>query len=207
MFSRFTRIGFAAVFASLLLIVGAAADQWHVTRSSGPIWFGSDVAQLAALGPTKDVPGGATVMTGEGGRALLVRGTQTMLVGPNTVVTLPESDTNGITTILQRAGEITFDVDRQKVKHFAVETPYLAAVVKGTKFTVRIDDAAGAISVDRGLVEVSDLATGDIADTPAGQMAEVSGPGARLTVSGSGPLAAVRPGKPRAPLVEPLIRD
>ncbi len=204
MFSSVTRVVFAAVLSTLILVGGAAADPWHIAHSSGSVWVGSDTAQLVSLGPTTDVPGGATVMTGEGARVFLARGTQTMLIGPNTVVTLPDGDSNGITTVLERAGEITFDVDRQKVKHFAVETPYLAAVVKGTKFTVRVDDQGGAVAVDRGLVEVHALATGKTVDTPAGQMAQVRGQDAQLTVSGSGPRAVIRSGNPRAPLVKGL---
>ncbi len=206
MFSSSIRITFATVVAILLLTGAAAADQWHISRSSGPVWVGSDIAQLVSLGPATDVPGGATVMTGEGARLFLVRGEQTMLVGPNTVVTLPDGDSKGITTILEQAGEVTFDVDRQKVKHFVVETPYLAAVVKGTNFTVHVDDEGGAVAVNRGLVEVQDLATGDIVDTPVGQMAQVSGQNGRLTVSGSGPRAVIRSGSPRAPLVKSLSR-
>jgi hypothetical protein len=205
-FSQFTRSGFAAIVTSLMLMGSAAADQWHIAQSSGAIWVGSDVAQLASLGTATDIPGGATVMTGDGARALLVRGTQTMLVGPNAVVIVPDGDSAGITTILQRAGEVTFDVDRQKVKHFAVETPFLAAVVKGTNFTVRIDDDGAALSVARGLVEVTDLATGEWVDAPAGQSAEVSGPAGKFTVSGSGQVAVITPGAPRAPRVEPLSR-
>ena len=207
MFSSVTRIILAAVISTLVLAGGAAADQWHISRSSGAVWVGSDTAQLVSLGPTTDVPGGATVMTGEGARLFLVRGTQTMLVGPNTVVTLPDSDSNGITTILEQAGEITFDVDRQKVKHFAVETPYLAAVVKGTNFNIRVDGEGGAVAVNRGLVEVHDLVTGDIVDTPVGQMAQVSGQNGQLTISGSGPRPNIRPGNPRAPLVKGLSRE
>ena len=207
MFSHFSRFGFAAIVSCLMLIGSAAADEWHIAQSSGAIWVGSDVAQLASLGTATDIPGGATVMTGDGARALLVRGTQTMVVGPNAVVTVPDGDSGGITTILQRAGEVTFDVDRQKVKHFAVETPYLAAVVKGTNFTVRIDDEGAALSVARGLVEVTDLATGEHVDAPAGQRAAVSGPTAKFTVSGSGQLAVITPGDPRAARVQPLTRD
>ena len=206
MFSHFARLGFAAIVSSLMLTGGAAAEQWHVAQSSGAIWVGSDVAQLVSLGPTADIPAGATVMTGDGARALLVRGTQTMLIGSNAVVTVPDGDSGGITTVLQRAGEVTFDVDRQKVKHFAVETPYLAAVVKGTNFTVRIDDDGATTSVARGLVEVTNLATGERVDTPAGQRAQVSGPAAKFTVSGSGQLAVITPGTPRAPRVAPLSR-
>ncbi len=207
MFSSLTRVVFAAAIVTLVQVGAAAADQWHISRSSGSVWVGSDTAQLASLGPTTDIPAGATVMTGEGARVFLVRGTQTMLIGPNTIVTLPDSDSQGITTVLEHAGEITFDVDRQKVKHFAVETPYLAAVVKGTNFTIRVDEAGGAVAVNRGLVEVHDLATGDTVDTPVGQMARVSGQSGQLTVSGSGPPPAVRPGSPRAPLVKGYSRQ
>ncbi len=207
MSSYVTRVVFGAVVSTLVLVGAAAADQWHISRSSGSVWVGSDTAQLVSLGPTTDIPGGATVMTGEGARVFLVRGTQTMLVGPNTVVTLPDGDSHGITTVLEHAGEITFDVDRQTVKHFAVETPYLAAVVKGTNFTVHVDDQGGAVVVNRGLVEVSDLATGDTVDTPAGQRAHVSGQDAQLTVSGSGPRPVIRPGSPRAPRVKGFTRE
>ncbi len=207
MSSYVTRIVFGAVVSTLVLVGAAAADQWHISRSSGSVWIGSDTAQFVSLGPTADIPGGATVMTGEGARVFLVRGTQTMLIGANTVVTLPDGDSQGITTVLEHAGEITFDVDRQKVKHFAVETPYLAAVVKGTNFTVNVDDRGGAVTVNRGLVEVSDLATGDTVDTPAGLRAQVSGQDAQLTVSGSGPRPVIRPGRPRAPIVDGLSRE
>jgi FecR protein len=199
-----TRPTFFALASSLILLGGASADPWHIERSSGLIWLGFDTAQLASLGATTDVPGGATLMTGQDGRALLVRGTQTMLIGPDAVVTVPDHDTNGITTIIQRAGEITFDVDREAIPHFAVETPYLAAVVKGTHFTVHINDDGADVSVERGLVGVTDLATGEIVDTPSGQSAKVSGPDSTLTVSGSGQSAVVTQGSARAPLVTPL---
>ncbi len=203
----FSRIVFAAAILVFALVGSATADPWHISRSSGAVWIGSSTAQLVSLGPTTDVPGGATVMTGDGARVFLARGTQTMLIGPNSVVTLPDGDSHGITTVLESAGEITFDVDRQKVKHFVVETPYLAAVVKGTNFTIRVDDEGGAVTVNRGLVEVANLATGDTVDIPVGQAAHVSGRGGQLTVSGSGPRPTIRPGSPRAPMVKGLSNE
>ncbi len=134
---------------------------------------------------------------------MLVRGKEVMVVGPNTVVTVPP-DRQGTTTILQRAGEIVFDVDKRNVKHFAVETPYLAALVKGTRFTVQIFSDGAVVSVDRGLVEVTGLVTGETVDIPRGQRATIRGPEAKLIISASGEHAKVRPGKPRAPVVVPL---
>lgn len=207
LFSHSSRALFGAVVLSLAIPAIASAEPWQIAQSSGPVWFGSDQTQLVSLGSAGDIPGGATVVTGEGGRAMLVRGQQTMLIGANAVVTVPDADEAGITTILQRSGEVTFDVDRQKVQHFAVETPYLAAVVKGTSFTVDVDGDAAAVSVDRGLVEVSDLVTGERVDTAAGQRAAVNGPAARLSISGSGLLALITQGGARAPLVAPLSSD
>ena len=204
MFGRLIGNGVVLVVAILLLTATAQADEWRIVQSSGPISIGSGGVQAASLGPNLVLPSGATLTTGKGGRVMLLHGTQTLVIGPNTVVTVPEGDSNGITTILQRAGEVTYDVDRQNVRHFAVETPFLAAVVKGTLFTVRIGGRRAAVSVARGLVGVTDLVTGEIADVPLGQTATVGGPGSKLTISGSGKLAEITRGMPRRALVDPL---
>ncbi len=48
-----------------------------------------------------------------------------------------------------------YKVKRTGTPHFAVETPMLAAVVKGTTFTVAVDDERAAVQVTEGVVEVS----------------------------------------------------
>jgi hypothetical protein len=190
---------------STLLSGAAMAQPWQLAQSIGPVWYGQDETKLVSLGPNTDVPPGSTVVTGEGGRAMLVRGDQTMLVGPNAVVIVSDEQADGFTTVLQRAGEVTFDVDRQKVEHFAVETPYLAAVVKGTNFTVDVaENGAAGVSVNRGLVDVADLATGQHVDTAAGQRAAIDGLGQVLRIAGDGLLAMVTQGVARAPMVKPL---
>lgn len=204
MFRNFGRVGFSSIVLSLMLAGAASADGWQIVQSSGPVWFGSDTAQLVSLGSTPDLPNGSTVVTGDGGRAMLVRGEQTMLVGPNAVITLPQEEGAGMTTVLQRSGEVSFDVDRQKVQHFAVETPYLAAVVKGTHFVVSVDGENAAVSVDRGLVAVTDLATGEEVDTAAGQNARVRRNGGNLEIAGTGLLPVISQGTPRSSLVAPL---
>jgi hypothetical protein len=204
LFSVSLRTGLAAALLTLATIGFAAAEPWQVVQTSGPVWVGSDMTQLVSLDPKADVTDGTTIVTGDGGRAMLVRGEQTIMVGPNAVVAVPNEDKDGFTTVLQRAGEATFDVDHQKVQHFAVETPYLAAVVKGTNFTVRLDEDSAAVSVNRGMVEVADLATGEHVDAAAGQRASVRGNGASLEIAGSGLLPLVASGSPRAAMVAPL---
>jgi hypothetical protein len=188
-------------------MAGAQAAPWQLAQSIGPVWYGQDQTKLISLAPSTDLPEGATVVTGEGGRAMLVRGEQTMLVGPNSVVIVPGESEDGFTTVFQRSGQVTFDVDRQKVQHFAVETPYLAAVVKGTNFTVDVDAANAVVSVNRGLVAVSDIATGEQVDTAEGQRASVAGIGAKLQITGEGLLALITPGVARSPLVSPLTAE
>jgi hypothetical protein len=201
-FRSFARNGLAFAAASLFFAAVAHADDWRVVQSTGPLWVHTEGMQSVSLGPDTVLPDGATLTTGEGSRVLLAHGTQTLIVGPNAVVTIPAGDSGGITTVLQRAGAVEFDVDRQNSPHFAVETPFLAAIVKGTHFTVKIDDFGANVAVVRGLVEVTDLASGEKVDVPPGQNANVTGgPDGKLTVGGGGQRAAVLQGAPRSPLV------
>ncbi len=90
---------------------------------------------------------GNTVRTGRNGRVLLVRGEESILIAPNSVVGLPSEKKEGLaTTIKQQAGSILLEVEKKSVKHFEVETPYLAAVVKGTQFRVTV--SASGVKVD-----------------------------------------------------------
>jgi FecR protein len=118
---------------------------------------------------TSQLKPGDTIRTGRNGRVLLVRGEETILVAPNSVIGLPRRRRTGLaTTILQQAGSILLEVEKQNVKHFEVETPYLAAVVKGTQFSVTVDRERTSVSVLRGQVEVSDFKSGQIAQGHAG---------------------------------------
>jgi hypothetical protein len=61
------------------------------------------------------------------------------------------------------------------------------------------------VAVTRGLVEVSDLASGEVADIGPDQRAAVDGPNVRIaTIGGAIPVIQ---GSPRAPLVQPLTAD
>ncbi len=89
-------------------------------------------------------------------------------------------------------GVVEVDVEKRNVKHFAVKTSNLAAVVKGTHFAVRAGANGDSVSVTRGIVEVVVLRTGKRVDVLPGQRAEVSGgnlvvfEGSRRADAGSG---------------------
>jgi hypothetical protein len=100
---------------------------WRVSKSSGEVWMTTSGAQQASLTPEEVLKPGDTVRTGRNGRVLLVRGEETILISPNSVIGLPSEQKDGLsTTILQRAGSILLEVEKRNVQHFQVETPYLA---------------------------------------------------------------------------------
>ncbi len=198
-----------ALLAALILGTASAASAgddgvWSVSKSSGEVWLATNGAQQVSLSQDGALKAGDTIRTGRNGRVLLVRGEETILISPNSVVGLPTEKKEGLsTTIVQQAGSILLEVEKRNVKHFEVETPYLAAVVKGTQFSVTVGAGSTKVGVLRGQVEVSDFKTGQIAQVMPGQAAtafEHGKPG--LSLSGAGTFNAIEQGKPRASTIE-----
>jgi uncharacterized membrane protein YgcG len=170
------RRSFAAVVGFVLTLacpIAAANAAWTIARSSGTVWIGSDGVQKTSLPPNGVLPEGATVTTGSNGRVLLTRNKEVMTIGPKTIVTIPADSLFGFTTVIQQAGQVEFDVEKRNVRHFSVRTPYLAAVVKGTHFTVQINGKGASVSVERGLVGVTNASDGQSLDVAPGQTASV----------------------------------
>src|SRR5262249_42734928 len=57
---------------------------------------------------------------------------------------------------------------------FEVDTPYIVAIVKGTKFTTTVSDAGASVKVSEGVVGVSATSGGASIDLNAGGSASVS---------------------------------
>lgn len=197
-----------AAFALVIATSAFAADDgaWSVKKTSGEVWMGSGDVQQVSLKSDEVLKPGDTVTTGKNGRVLLVRGEESILIAPNSVVGLPSEKKDGLaTTIKQQAGSILLEVEKKNVKHFEVETPYLAAVVKGTQFRVTVNASGATVDVVRGQVEVADFKTGQIAQVMPGQHANVSANGnAGLTLTGAGALQPIQQGQPRASSVSPV---
>ncbi|MHA1547042.1 MAG: FecR domain-containing protein, partial [Alphaproteobacteria bacterium] len=129
-------------------------------------------AQKISLNYKTKLLAGGRIVTGANSRVMLTRNKETMLIGPGSVVSLPRSTGSGSkTTVLQQAGTVLLDVEKRNVKHFAVETPYLAAVVKGTRFSVTVTSKGAKVTVYRGLVEVAEFGRGEVALVRPGQSA------------------------------------
>src|SRR5579872_4801493 len=203
-------LNYLSVFSTALVLTvasGALAAEggvWSVSKSSGEVWVSGGEVQQASIRPEDQLKPGDTIRTGRNGRVLLVRGEESILIAPNSVVGLPAEQKEELsTTIIQRAGSILLDVEKRNVKHFEVETPYLAAVVKGTQFSVTVNAGNTRVDVSRGQVRVADFKSGQIAQVMPGQAATsfASGkPG--LSLSGSGTFNPIEQGKPRASTID-----
>jgi hypothetical protein len=185
--------------------VWAQESNWHIQKSSGAVWVGSSEAQPVALSSSTVLKPGDHVRTGLNGRVLLVRGSESILIAPNTVVGLPLDKSEGMsTTIIQQTGSILLEVEKRSQKHFEVETPYLVAVVKGTQFRVSVDQHASKVDVISGAVEVGELRSGRFATILPGQSATVATFGSSsLSISGTGTYNPIEQGEPRASKTTP----
>ncbi|MDR3465179.1 MAG: FecR family protein [Xanthobacteraceae bacterium] len=209
---RFQGVQFRAAAAAAVLFLAAAggaaaADggSWSVSKATGSVWIVADGAEPASLGPASELKPGDAIRTGANGRVLLTRGEESILIAPNSAVTIPSAPDKGLqTTILQQAGSILLEVEKKNVQHFEVATPTLAAVVKGTRFRVTVGPAGTSVAVLRGQVEVADFRSGEIAQVHPGQAATSRDDHGGLTLSGAGPFDPIAHGPSRTPAIERL---
>lgn len=152
----------------------AAADGWRIVQSAGPVQAGATGFAPAAVQTNQTLPADAWIQTGAAGRVVLARGLETIALGPNSRVQLPNEPVNGNTQVLQTLGSALFQVDKQKAPHFQVDTPYLAAIVKGTTFTVTVTPEGSSVDVTDGVVRVETPDGADADSVPAGFSAVVT---------------------------------
>lgn len=186
---------FLALPLTLALLVGLSAPAkalgegpWLVTEVRGDAWLKAPDGGKTPLQQGAEIEPGSVVGAGDGGRATLSRGGTAMTLSPASETEIPaDSDQGSRTTIFQRLGTLLLKVDKRPEQHFEVDTPFLAAVVKGTTFTVSVDSAGSAVHVVEGAVEVGSFDSGEVALVRPGQTARVSSrPGSGLKVSGIG---------------------
>jgi len=205
------RKSISGLFASALIFCAAGVAQaqepsWQVSKSSGEVWITAAGVQQVSLTTDTSLKPGDSVRTGRNGRVLLVRGEQRILVSPNTAIDIP-SETKGdvATTLKQRAGTILLDVEKRNVKHFEVETPYLAALVKGTQFRVSVEKGSSRVEVLGGQVQVVDFKSGQNVLVLPGQVARSLATAAGgLQMSGRGRFNAIEQGTPRQSTVRAI---
>jgi hypothetical protein len=199
------------LFACVLIfcatgIAGAQDAPWQVSKSSGEVWITTAGGQQVSLSTDTKLNPGDNVRTGKNGRVLLTRGEERIMVSSNTAIGIPAEKKGDLpTTIVQQAGTILLDVEKKNVRHFEIETPYLAAVVKGTQFRVTVEKGRSRVEVVRGQVQVADFKSGQNVLVLPGQSARnaMNATGG-LQISGKGRFNAIEQGTPRQSTVRAI---
>ncbi len=200
------------VTAILLLVVvtpvqSSTAD-WTVTRIVGTVWVTTPGGEASLVTEGHVVPPGWALATGSGSRVMLVRGDDVLSLGENTIVAALGDV--GQTTVAQYQGTVTYDVDHRPNRVFTVQTPVLAAVVKGTTFDVTVWSDESRVNLTEGSVEVTALTSGISTTLAPGQSAAVRTevPGVLVTAaSGVNSLAGTLPGGLEANTVVDAVED
>jgi hypothetical protein len=139
------------------------------------------------------VPDDRVVRTMAAGYVTFTRGAETLDLGPNTQIQIfDKGGKKPFTTVKEYFGSVAVEAEVRKVEHFAVQTPYLAAVVKGTRFVVTSGKTGASVSVQRGHVAVEDTHDRSRVTLSVGQSAGVGSKTiSGITVSGEGRLPPV----------------
>ncbi|MGB1547845.1 MAG: FecR domain-containing protein [Alphaproteobacteria bacterium] len=171
-------------------------ESWSVTNFVGDVKV--RVATGAVWKPlaraVTSIAPGMQVKTGPDGKFSLQQGKDVLTVSPNSEIEIP---TRGDDNILQSLGKVLFDMERRPDRRFSVGTPYLAATIKGTVFTVTVDALSSTVDVHEGAVQVASLKSSDITIVRPGQSATVTAKGnGRLTIGkGNPPATKAKPAK------------
>lgn len=183
-FTRQLLATLAVLCATAGSALGLDEGLWAVTAVEGQaaVTLPTKAPQMLKLGAA--IAPGSEVATEAGSRVTLTRGKTSMTLSPESRTKIPfDSDQGQRTTIFQRFGSLLLQVDKRPEQHFEVQTPFLAAVVKGTTFTVDVGGTGASVHVSEGAVEVGALASGQVQLVRPGQTAIVGeGPNASLEI-------------------------
>lgn len=173
---------------------------WIVVASRGPAEIRHDRGDWRPLQAGVVVSAPSEIRTGPAAEVLLKRGEDRVhLMGQSYLELPPAAAADGMTRLMQWLGSALFEVDPRPDPHFEVDTPYLAAIVKGTVFTVEVTREASAVAVAEGVVAVA---------TPGGAAANVvAGMTARGYAGLSGLTLEDSAGAAAAPETPPAAAD
>ena len=197
------RNSLAVAFA--LISSAALADDWTADKLRGPVLQLVD-GQWQKLDRGMVVPDTRVIRTLGMGYVTFTRGGETIDLGPNTQIQIyDKGGRKPFTTVQQSFGTVSIEANVENVQHFAVQTQYLAAVVKGTRFTVTSGKTGSKVEVHRGHVEVDDKSNKSKVVISVGQSAtvDIKKTDGGIAVDGTGTLPTVvgANGQPVSPVV------
>ena len=166
----------------------SATDVWTVVQGSGTATHWSATGRAAPLNRGDIVAAGDSVETGPDGRWVLQRRghADSVMVSPSSRFMIPAPAAKGmLADIIQSMGTLFFNVEHTPGRRFEVDGPYLAAVVKGTSFTIAVAPSESTVDVQQGAVEVQSTGSHQVVLLGPGQFAKVSGFGRHEIIGGA----------------------
>ena len=174
-----------SLFLAGILVIAIAAQAPGLQAGEGAYWSvvvaSEATVQHGDNAVTESLVTGSVVATGDrlttetGGTVVLARGDDLVTMEENSQIAITDPQPVSSTLIDQPYGQVGYTVTKKQTPHFVVTTPYLAAVVKGTSFTVRADATESSVAVSEGKVEVKDPKSGETAQVAAGDIGTVAG--------------------------------
>ena len=165
----------------VLRVAQSAGDSWVVREITAPVRReGTDRAVVVG----DRMATGDRLITGPGGQAVLVRRKDKISMSPNSDMKVGDNKGDSLfTDIVQTLGTLLFQVEKNPRQRFRVGTPYLAAIVKGTTFTVSVRPEGAAVHVTDGAVQVAARGSQRAVIVRPGQTGSVSSkPGAEVEI-------------------------
>lgn len=146
----------AAIVAFGVLSAQAQTDggHWTVSRVDGAAMVTGDGGEAFAASRGQPVTAGTTIVTEDDSAVVLTRRGDSITVYPNSEMTIPATSGTDEPDVLQNIGRLLFRMETRESRDFEVRTPFLAATIKGTTFTVAVEQTRAAVSVTEGLVRV-----------------------------------------------------
>ena len=140
----------------------ANLEPWEVVEVRGVAEYQHNQSGWQPLAKGVVLRPGSRVQTKEGGHIVMKRPGDSVSVSPHSRFRIPiESGDSKGTHFFQSLGKLLFKVKTRPADPFRVNTPYLAAIIKGTTFKVSVNSRGAALGVRTGLVEVLSLETGN----------------------------------------------
>jgi len=135
-----------------------------------------------------------TILTGGDGHVELRQGATTVSIASDTRVELPgTASADGlIERVSQPRGNVVYDVARRPGRKLRIETPYLVAVIKGTRFNVAAQDESATVSLFEGRLEIWTPDDSDVVQLNAGEIATRGRKDVRIRVLGMDTGDAIR---------------
>jgi FecR protein len=125
---------------------------------------------LLKVGGTLALP--ISLQVGADGAIELHQGLTVISAAANSRLDIPKSNdaSQTLEKVMQTQGNVYYNVAKRPTHKLNIETPFLVAVIKGTRFNVSATEKAATVSLLEGSIEIKG-GTGEPIDLQAGQMA------------------------------------